>query len=50
MPYAVDVPESTHDSAAALISVALVVGAILLVLGILAMYVVKVIVPKYPKR
>jgi hypothetical protein len=32
------------------ISVALVVATVLLILGILAMYVVKVIVPKYPKR
>lgn len=32
------------------IAVALVVGTILLILSILAMYVVKVIVPKYPKR
>ncbi len=32
------------------ISVALVVGAVLLVAGILAMYLKKVIVPKYPKR
>ncbi len=32
------------------IAVALVVPAILLVVGIIAMYVVKVVVPRYPKR
>jgi hypothetical protein len=32
------------------ISVALVLGTILLVAGILATYVMKVVVPKYPKR
>lgn len=32
------------------IAVALVVGTILLVLGVAVVYVVKVIVPKYPKR